>query len=153
MKQGQCICPLSWSVHCNFTGEGAPPTLTSQDWFYPHHWMYARKQRLQLCVLCAPYCISITGWRWQSADLYLSEQWACMCLPMCWTQSRFPVNLSRFHTSVNLPPLPLSLSTVHLNSRNRERDSRYGTSSKVFNMIIEYERIFYEKAGDCYAVG
>ncbi len=22
MKQGQCICPLSWSVHCNFTGEG-----------------------------------------------------------------------------------------------------------------------------------
>ncbi len=22
LKQGQCICPLSWSVHCNFTGEG-----------------------------------------------------------------------------------------------------------------------------------
>jgi hypothetical protein len=22
MKEGQCICPLSWSVHCNFTGEG-----------------------------------------------------------------------------------------------------------------------------------
>jgi hypothetical protein len=22
MKQGQCIFPLSWSVHCNFTGEG-----------------------------------------------------------------------------------------------------------------------------------
>ncbi len=22
MKQGQCICPLSWSVHCNFTGDG-----------------------------------------------------------------------------------------------------------------------------------
>ncbi len=22
MKQGQCICPLSLSVHCNFTGEG-----------------------------------------------------------------------------------------------------------------------------------
>jgi hypothetical protein len=22
MKQGQCICPLSWSVHCNFTGKG-----------------------------------------------------------------------------------------------------------------------------------
>jgi hypothetical protein len=22
MKQGQCICPLSWSVNCNFTGEG-----------------------------------------------------------------------------------------------------------------------------------
>jgi hypothetical protein len=22
MKQGQCICPLGWSVHCNFTGDG-----------------------------------------------------------------------------------------------------------------------------------
>jgi hypothetical protein len=22
MKQGQCICPLSWSVHRNFTGDG-----------------------------------------------------------------------------------------------------------------------------------
>ncbi len=22
MKQGQCICQLSWSVHCNFTGDG-----------------------------------------------------------------------------------------------------------------------------------
>jgi hypothetical protein len=43
MKQGQCICPLSWSVHCNFIGDGkcnkrgrAPPTLTSQGKFYPH---------------------------------------------------------------------------------------------------------------------
>ncbi len=33
-------------------GGRAPPTLTSQNWFYPHHWMNARKQRLQLCVLC-----------------------------------------------------------------------------------------------------
>jgi hypothetical protein len=22
MKQGQCLCPFSWSVHCNFIGEG-----------------------------------------------------------------------------------------------------------------------------------
>ncbi len=22
MKQGFCVCPLSWSVHCNFTGDG-----------------------------------------------------------------------------------------------------------------------------------
>ncbi len=22
MKQGQCICPLIWSVHCNFIGDG-----------------------------------------------------------------------------------------------------------------------------------
>ncbi len=33
-------------------GGRALPTLTSQGYFYPHDWMYARKQRLQLCVLC-----------------------------------------------------------------------------------------------------
>ncbi len=22
MKQGKCVCPLSWSVHCKFTGDG-----------------------------------------------------------------------------------------------------------------------------------
>ncbi len=32
-------------------GGRAPPTFTSQGKFYPHDWMYARKQRLQLCVL------------------------------------------------------------------------------------------------------
>ncbi len=41
MKQGQCICPLSWSVHCNFIGEGKcnergvgvhpPPSPTRTD--------------------------------------------------------------------------------------------------------------------------
>jgi hypothetical protein len=36
MKQVQCICPLSWSVQCNFTGNErgwacTGPTLTSQD--------------------------------------------------------------------------------------------------------------------------
>ncbi len=30
-------------------GGRAPPTLTSQGKFYPHDWMYARKQRLLLC--------------------------------------------------------------------------------------------------------
>jgi hypothetical protein len=39
MKQGECIGPLSWSVHCNFVSDGNyseklvvgvhPPTLTS----------------------------------------------------------------------------------------------------------------------------
>jgi hypothetical protein len=38
---------------CKERGGRAPPTLTSQGQFYPYHWMYARKQRLQLCVLCA----------------------------------------------------------------------------------------------------
>jgi hypothetical protein len=36
-------------------GGRAPLTLTSQGKFYPHDWMYARKQRLQLCVLCVAH--------------------------------------------------------------------------------------------------
>jgi hypothetical protein len=65
MKQGYCICPLSWSVHCNFTGEGkckergwaCTPTFTSLGYFYPHDWMYARKQPLLLCALCGLYIL------------------------------------------------------------------------------------------------
>jgi hypothetical protein len=34
-------------------GGRAPPTVTSPGQFYPHDWMYARKQPLLLCVLCA----------------------------------------------------------------------------------------------------
>ncbi len=35
MKQGQCICSLSWSVHCNFTGEGK---CNERGWACtPHH--------------------------------------------------------------------------------------------------------------------
>ncbi len=54
MKQGQCtrICPLSWSVHCNFTGDGK---CNERGWFYPHDGMYARKQPLLLCVLCGSH--------------------------------------------------------------------------------------------------
>ncbi len=59
MKQGQCICPLSWSVHCNFTGDG---NSNERGWawtphpylpgkFYPHDGMYARKRPLPL-LLC-----------------------------------------------------------------------------------------------------
>ncbi len=58
------VCPISWSVHCNFTGDG---NSNERGWactphphqpgpilpeFYPHDWLYARKQRLLLCVLC-----------------------------------------------------------------------------------------------------
>ncbi len=31
MKQGQCICPLSWSVHCNFTVDGK---CNERGWAY-----------------------------------------------------------------------------------------------------------------------
>jgi len=40
-------------------GGRAPPTLTSQGQFYPHHWMYVRKQQLQLCVLCGSTALTI----------------------------------------------------------------------------------------------
>ncbi len=37
MKQGQCICPLSRSIHCNFTGDGK---CNERGWActpHPHH--------------------------------------------------------------------------------------------------------------------
>ncbi len=54
----ECICPLSWSVHCNCNvtikvvrgGRRAPPTLTSLGYFFHHDGMYARKRPLSLCV-------------------------------------------------------------------------------------------------------
>ncbi len=63
MKQGYCICPPSWSVHCNFTGDAK---CSEKGWActpHPHQpglillswwnvWVYARKRLLQLCVLC-----------------------------------------------------------------------------------------------------
>jgi len=57
-KGGDCFCPLSWSVHCNFVrdvnrlkgGGRAPPTLTSQGWFFHHDGMYAKNRQSPLCV-------------------------------------------------------------------------------------------------------
>ncbi len=44
-------------IHCNFTGDGKCnergwTILTRPGYFYPHDWMFARKQTLLLCVLC-----------------------------------------------------------------------------------------------------
>ncbi len=49
---GAYTATLLVMVNVKRGGGRAPPTHTSQGQFYPHHWMYARKQRLQLCVLC-----------------------------------------------------------------------------------------------------
>jgi hypothetical protein len=66
MKQGQCICPLSWSVHCNFTGEGK---CNERGWACTPHptkyvhikstTVYAPRRNwdcgtLYMYVLCAP---------------------------------------------------------------------------------------------------
>ncbi len=58
MKQDQCICPLSWSVHCNFTGDGK---CNKRGWaFTPHphqpklilpSWLNVR-QKAAVSTLC-----------------------------------------------------------------------------------------------------
>jgi hypothetical protein len=59
-KYGECICPLSWSVHCNFVRDGkysengwaSSPPPSSPAWanFSYLDGMYARKRPLPLCV-------------------------------------------------------------------------------------------------------
>ncbi len=49
---GAYTATLLVMVNVKRGGGRAPRTLTSQGQFYPHHWKYARKQQLQLCVLC-----------------------------------------------------------------------------------------------------
>ncbi len=50
MKQGQCICPLSWSVHCNFTGDGK---CNKRGWactLHPHQPMQANFTLMTICT-------------------------------------------------------------------------------------------------------
>ncbi len=55
--QGWCVCPLSWSVHCNFTGDGKgcthhpyQPGLILPSW-----WNVRQKAAVAtLCTLCPP---------------------------------------------------------------------------------------------------
>jgi hypothetical protein len=60
LKQGQCICPLSWSVHCNFTGEGSergwactpPPPPYQPRSILPSWWNVRQKSAVTtLCTL------------------------------------------------------------------------------------------------------
>ncbi len=48
MKQGQSICPHSWSVHCNFTGDGK---CNERGWACTPH---PHQARLILPLECTP---------------------------------------------------------------------------------------------------
>ncbi len=58
MKQGERICPHSWSVHCNFVRDGkrserggrAPPHPHQQRLIFHHDGMYVRNRQLPVCV-------------------------------------------------------------------------------------------------------
>ncbi len=73
MKQGQCICPLSWSVHCNFTGDGK---CNERGWActpHPHQpslilpsWLNVR-QKAEVTTLCTLW------WRSQWVLVYQSH--------------------------------------------------------------------------------
>jgi hypothetical protein len=68
MKQGQCICPLSWSVHCNFNGDGK---CNERGWActpHPHQarlilpsWLNVRQKAdvTTLCTLWLEYYVGI----------------------------------------------------------------------------------------------
>ncbi len=68
MKQGQCICPLSWSVHCNFTGDG---NCNKRGWAcnpHPHQpslilpsWLNVR-QKADVNTLCTLWACLIKWW-------------------------------------------------------------------------------------------
>ncbi len=59
----QCICPLSWSVHCNFTGDGK---CNARGWACTPHlhqpglillsWLNVR-QKAAVTTLCTQWCI------------------------------------------------------------------------------------------------
>jgi hypothetical protein len=62
MKQGKCVCPLSWSVHCNFTGDGkcnergwaCTPHPHQPGLFLPSWWNVRQKAAAAtLCTLCS----------------------------------------------------------------------------------------------------
>ncbi len=63
MKQGECICPHSWSVHCNFTGEGK---CNERGWACtPHPHQPGQilpsslnvRQKAAVATLCTLWCI------------------------------------------------------------------------------------------------
>jgi hypothetical protein len=65
MKQGQCICPLSWSVHCNFTGDGK---CNKRGWACTPHprqsreilpsWLNVR-QKADVTTLCSLWSVHL----------------------------------------------------------------------------------------------
>ncbi len=60
MKYGECICPLSWSLQCNFVRDGK---CSERGIFlgilFHHDGMYARKRSLPLCMYSVLQTISL----------------------------------------------------------------------------------------------
>jgi hypothetical protein len=52
MKQGQCICPLSWSVPCNFTGDGKGNESGWASWANFTLMMECIRQKAAVAILC-----------------------------------------------------------------------------------------------------
>ncbi len=81
MKQGKCVCPLSWSVHCNFTGDGK---CKKRGWActpHPHqpgpilHSSLNVRQKAAvatLCTLWAKPLLSLYGTEWRERGYKLS---------------------------------------------------------------------------------
>ncbi len=67
MKQGQCICPLSWSVHSNFSGEGK---CNERGWActpHPHQPGQILPSSLNVCQKAAVATLcTLCSWLWFS---------------------------------------------------------------------------------------
>ncbi len=79
-KQGQCICPLRWSVHCNFSGEGK---CNERGWACtPHPHQPGRilpssqlnvRQKAEVATLC-------TLWKHRQLDSCDLLRWGVYCM-------------------------------------------------------------------------
>ncbi len=67
MKQGYCVCPLSWSVHCNFTSDGK---CNKRGWACTPHPQQPGpispsslnvRQKAVIATLCTLWCTETTS--------------------------------------------------------------------------------------------
>jgi hypothetical protein len=69
MKQGKCICPLSWSVHCTFTGDGK---CSERGWACTHTLILTGVGYFSIMIECTPesdccysvYSVVVTTVNW-----------------------------------------------------------------------------------------
>jgi hypothetical protein len=123
MKQGQCICQLSWSVHCNFTGDGK---RNERGWvctLHPHH----------------PRLILPSSWnvRQKAAVTTLCTQWfflsfPCHCPIVKYFSFYNPV-CKATACSKETAEMPTTPATAH-NSRNAS-NSRNESNNRTANTV------------------